>query len=326
MHVWRGCDEVPADGRGTCVAIGAFDGVHLGHRLLLDRLVTEARDERLLPVVVTFDPHPRAVIRPEAAPMLLTSLPHRIELLERAGIGAVLVLPFSPELAKESPKGFAGRVLAQTLHARRIVVGRNFRFGHRASGDVVLLADLGRELGFSVTALELAELAHHRPGDPMAVSSTAIRALLAAGDVQEAAAALGRPYRVSGPVTTGDRRGRELGYPTANLDVARDLALPADGVYAGRLRTSAEPGLWRDAAVSVGANPTFGAAQRRVEAFVLDAPADFDIYGRWADVEFVARLRPMHRFETVDDLTTQMAADVAEVRDLSSGNGRRVPR
>ncbi len=322
MHVWRGCDEVPAEGLTTCAAIGAFDGVHRGHRLLLDQVVVAAREDHVMPVVVTFDPHPRAVIRPEAAPLLLTTLRHRLELLEQAGIGGVLVLPFSTQAAMESPAGFAERVLARTLHAVRVVVGRNFRFGHRAAGDVVQLTDLGRRLGFEVTALELAELDHHRPGDPKAVSSTAIRTLVAAGKVKEAADALGRPHRVSGEVTTGDRRGRELGYPTANLDVAPGLAVPGDGVYAARLRSSCEPGTWRDAAVSVGSNPTFQAAHRRVEAFVLDAPSDYDIYGTWTDVEFLSWIRPMTRFATVPALIAQMDADVARVRDVVGRRAR----
>lgn len=322
MHVWHGCDEVPTDAGRTCVAIGAFDGVHRGHRVLIDRVVADAGPDRLS-VVVTFDPHPRAVIRPEAAPLLLTSVRHRLELLEQAGVGAVLVMPFNTELATESPQRFAARVLAETLHAEHVIVGSNFRFGHRAAGDVVLLADLGRSLGFSVTALELAELDHHLPGEPAAVSSTAIRAMVAAGEVAAAAAALGRPHRVSGPITTGDRRGRGLGFPTANLDVPPTMAVPADGVYAARVRADCEPDVWRPAAVSVGSNPTFHGASRRVEAFVLDAPPEYDVYGCWADVEFVARIRAMHRFDTVAELVAQMDADVVRAREILAPSGAR---
>ena len=220
-----GARRSPPTFRATSVTIGAFDGVHRGHRVLLDRAVAEAADE-LLPVAVTFDPHPLSVIRPDMAPLLLTSMAHRLEIFEAEGIGGVLVIQFTPELAAESAERFASRVLADTLNARHVVVGRNFRFGHRAAGDVALLTELGRELGFDVTVVDLEPLdapgaASEGPDEPVAVSSTEIRALVAAGEVAGAAAALGRPHRVSGLVVHGDHRGRELGYPTANVDVAR---------------------------------------------------------------------------------------------------------
>ena len=247
MLVWHGCDEVPTDLPPTSVTIGAFDGVHRGHRILLDRAVAEATDE-LLPVAVTFDPHPLSVIRPDMAPLLLTSMSHRLEIFEAEGIGGVLVIQFTSELASESAERFASRVLADTLNARHVVVGRNFRFGHRAAGDVSLLTELGRELGFDVTVVDLEPL--DAPGapsegadEPVAVSSTEIRALVASGEVAGAAAALGRPHRVSGLVVHGDHRGRELGYPTANVDVADSMAVPGDGVYAGRFRVEGEPRL-----------------------------------------------------------------------------------
>ena len=225
MHVWRGCEEVPTGLPATSVTIGAFDGVHRGHRVLLDRAVAEA-GAGLLPVAVTFDPHPLSVIRPDMAPLLLTSMAHRLEIFEAEGIGGVLVIQFTSELAAESAERFASRVLADTLNARKVVVGRNFRFGHRAAGDVALLTELGRELGFDVTVVTWSRWdatwgAPQRPPDqPVAVSSTEIRALVASGDVAGAAAALGRSHRVSGPVVHGDHRGRDLGYPTANVDVA----------------------------------------------------------------------------------------------------------
>ena len=228
MQVWRGCEEVPTGIQATSVTIGAFDGVHRGHRVLLDRAVAEAADG-LLPVAVTFDPHPLSVIRPDMAPPLLTSMAHRLEIFEAEGIGGVLILQFTAELAAESAERFASRVLADTLNARHVVVGRNFRFGHRAAGDVALLGELGRELGFDVTVVDLEPLgargqASGGLGEPVAVSSTEIRALVAAGDVAGAAAALGRSHRVSGLVVHGDHRGRDLGYPTANVDV-HDLGI-----------------------------------------------------------------------------------------------------
>lgn len=328
MHVWPGTQHVPASIPPTAVTIGTFDGVHRGHRVLIDRVV--AAGPELLPVVVTFDPHPMAVIRPELAPALLTTMPRRLELFAEEGLGATLVVPFTAELAEESAEHFATRVLAESLHAQHVVVGRNFRFGHRAAGDVVLLAELGRELGFSVTVVDLEPLAIEAPspagspcepaaevpGSGLAVSSTAIRAMIAAGDVVGAARALGRPHRLTGAVVHGDHRGRELGYPTANLDVVPGLAIPAEGVYAARFRAAGDPAGWRDAAVSVGTNPTFDGEAQRVEAFVLDAPAGFDVYGAVVDLDLVAHLRPMVRFEGVEALLAAMADDVARAREV----------
>ncbi|HYN55606.1 MAG TPA: bifunctional riboflavin kinase/FAD synthetase, partial [Motilibacterales bacterium] len=310
MHVWRGCDEVPSDLAATAVTIGAFDGVHRGHRILLDRAVAAAAGG-LLPVAVTFDPHPLSVIRPDMAPPLLTSMAHRLELFEEEGIGGVLIIQFTPELAAESAERFASRVLAGTLNSRHVVVGRNFRFGHRAAGDVALLTELGRELGFDVTVvdlepLEALEAVSDTAEGPVAVSSTQIRAMVAGGDVVGAAGALGRRHRVSGPVVHGDHRGRELGYPTANVEVPDSMAVPGDGVYAGYFRASGEPGVWRPSAISVGTNPTFDGQTRRVEAYVLDDPEGYDVYGQWADVEFVDRIRPMARFDSIEGLVAQM--------------------
>lgn len=317
MHFWRGCDEVPPEMPPTSVTVGTFDGVHRGHRLLLDRVLADAADGSM-PVAVTFDPHPMAVIRPDLAPPLLTSIPHRLELFADAGIQGVLAIQFTPALAAESAEHFATRVLARALNARHVVVGRNFRFGHRAAGDVLLLEELGRELGFHVTVVDLAPLE-----GTTAVSSTAVRALVAAGDVAGAASALGRPHRVSGTVVAGDRRGRGLGYPTANLAVDPGIAVPADGVYAGWLRGEGEPERWRPTAISVGTNPTFDGVDRRVEAFVLDVPEGYDLYGHWVDVEFVERLRGMARFDSVDALVRQMAADVERAGQVLAAQPRR---
>lgn len=320
MLVWRGCDEVPEGLVPTSVTIGAFDGVHRGHRVLLERAIQEA-GAALMPVAVTFDPHPMAVIRPDVAPLLLTSMAHRLELFAELGMAATLVIQFTPELAAESAERFATRVLAGTLNARHVVVGGNFRFGHRAAGDVVTLTELGRELGFDVSVVELEPLgeALDPPRDEApqasAVSSTAIRGMLAVGDVAGAAHALGRPHRVSGRVVEGDRRGRELGYPTANIEVPAGMAVPCDGVYAARFRTDDDPATWRAAAVSVGTNPTFDGDSRRVEAYVLDAPAGYDVYGRLADVEFLELIRGQVRFDSVEALVAQMGADVARARE-----------
>lgn len=310
MHVWAGMDDIPAGLPPTSVTIGTFDGVHRGHRVLLDRCVADAT-RGLLPVAVTFDPHPMSIVRPGHAPALLTSVPQRLELFERAGIEGVLVIPFTAELAAESAEDFARIVLAEALGARHVVVGRNFRFGHRARGDVALLERVGQTLGFQVTIVELQPLA----GD-VVVSSTAIRALIAAGDMVGTAQALGHLYRLSGRVVTGDRRGRDLGFPTANLEIPHEMAVPGDGVYAGRFHVPAESPQWRPAAISVGTNPTFDGTTRRIEAYVIDAPDGYDVYGHRADVEFVDRIRGMQRFDSVDELVMQMGDDVARAREL----------
>ena len=310
MHVWAGVDDIPSGLGPTSVTIGTFDGVHRGHRVLLDAVVADAR-KGLLPVAVTFDPHPMAVVRPEAVPPLLTSVVQRLELFERFGIQGVLVVPFTRERAAQSAEEFATSVLVEGLAARHVVVGCNFRFGHRAAGDVHLLERLGQSHGFEVTSMELEPLAGSG-----AVSSTVIRSMVAAGDVAAAAEALGHAFRLSGRVVAGDRRGRDLGFPTANLDVPAGMAVPADGVYAGRFHVPAESGLWRPAAISVGTNPTFDGHARRIEAYVLDAPEGYDVYGHRADVEFVDSIRPMARFDSVEALVAQMFDDVARSRRI----------
>jgi riboflavin kinase/FMN adenylyltransferase len=302
--IWRSLDEVPADLGPTAVVIGNFDGVHLGHRQVVARARQVADEQGLRVVAVTFDPHPMAVLRPEHAPQQLTDLPTRSALLHEAGADDVLAIPFSREIAAWSPAEFIDRVLVETLHARAVVVGANFRFGSRAAGDVGTLAAHG---GFSVEGIAL-------DGGPQVWSSTYVRTCLAAGDVEGAAEALGRAYAVVGTVSRGDRRGRELGFPTANVPPGA-LAAPADGVYAGWLRVlpDGEP---MPAAISVGTNPTFdGERARRVEAYVLDRD-DLDLYDRTVEVAFVARIRGMVRFDSVDALVTEMRRDVSRAREL----------
>jgi riboflavin kinase / FMN adenylyltransferase len=329
MRIWSGCSEVPPGLPPTSVTIGTFDGVHLGHGLLLDSVVADSQDGSI-PVVVTFDPHPMAFLRPGSAPLLLTSLERRLELLAAAGIQATLVMEFNRELAAQSAEQFAVQVLARTLHAQHVVVGRNFRFGHRAGGDVTLLGGLGRELGFEVTVVDLAStgpVLGLDPGDASApapvVSSTVIRGLIADGEVAAAAQALGRPHELRGQVVHGAHRGRELGFPTANLDIAAVMSVPADGVYAGWLRAAG--GDWLEAAISIGTNPTFGDSGRRVEVYVLDAPPGYDIYGATADVSFTERIRPTVRFDSVGELVEQMAADVRAIRAQLVGSHPATP-
>jgi riboflavin kinase/FMN adenylyltransferase len=311
VQIWRSLDEVPADLGPTAVVIGNFDGVHLGHRHVVAR-AREVADERGLQVVaVTFDPHPMAVLRPEHAPTTLTALDVRAQLLHAAGADGVLALPFDREVAAWSPEEFVERVLVDVLHAAAVVVGANFRFGNRAAGDVATLRAEGERLGFTAEGIPL-------DGGPQVWSSTYVRMSLAGGDVAGAAEALGRPYSVRGVVVKGDQRGRELGYPTANVPTPEVVAAPPDGVYAGWLRRL-DTGEVFPAAISVGTNPTFdGVRARRVESYVLDR-SDLDLYGVEVEVSFVERLRGMEAFSSVDALVEQMRDDVDRARDLLVG-------
>jgi riboflavin kinase / FMN adenylyltransferase len=307
---YDGLAAVPAGLGPTVVTVGMFDGVHLGHRALLDRVTAEAAARGVPAAAVTFDRHPLAVLRPGSEPPLLTTLDRKVELLGEAGVEVVLVLAFTPELSQVGAEAFAAAVLFDGLGAQAVVVGENFRFGHKAAGDPGLLADLGRPRGIEVVAVGLH--AH----DGQIVSSTRVRSELAAGDVAAAAASLGRPYAVEGVVVAGDRRGGPvLGMPTANLELPAGIAIPADGVYAGHL-TDDQDGAARPAAVSVGTNPQFGAERRRVEAHVLDF--DGDLYGHRVSVDFAHRLRGQAVFADVEELAAQMRADVDQARRLLS--------
>ena len=294
--------------------IGVFDGIHLGHQQLIARTRAIA-DERGLPaVMVTFTPHPAQVVRPGSEPPLLATNTRRAELAESFGIDVVLFLPFTKEFSHLAPEQFVHQAVVADLHAAAVVVGENFRFGHKASGDLRLLEGFGDRWGFDAEAVSLLQNGHHP------ISSTYIRSCVQAGDMRAAARALGRPHRLDGVVVRGDQRGRDLGFPTANLRADPQAAVPADGVYAGRVvridewgntRTDIEP---RPAAISVGSNPTFEGLHQSVEAYVLDF--DGDLYGQNLGVEFVHRLRDMQRFDSIGELVTQMAADVTQTREL----------
>ena len=308
MQIWRSLDEVPSDLGSTVVVIGNFDGVHLGHRHVVARAREIAAERGLTVVAVTFDPHPMAVLRPEHAPTTLTSLEVRAELRGDAGAEAMLAVPFDRGVAAWSPEEFVERVLVSGLHAAGVVVGANFRFGNRAAGDVATLRELGERHGFTAEGIPL-------DGGPQVWSSTYVRMSLAAGDVAGAAEALGRPYSVRGVVVEGDKRGRELGYPTANVPTTALTAVPPDGVYAGWLRR-VDTGEVFPAAISVGTNPTFdGVRERRVESYVLDR-TDLELYGVEVEVSFVERLRGMVAFGSVEALVEQMKDDVDRAREL----------
>lgn len=316
---WNDLSDVPSGSGPSAVTIGNFDGVHRGHRAVLGRLADAARARGLSAVAITFDPHPLAVLHPDRAPVALTTLDHRVELLAQTGLDAVLVMEFTRELATWSPQRFVDEVLVGALDARLVVVGRDMRFGHRNAGDVHTLRELGEQRGFEVELVD--DIGSVRaPGDDAGGgrwSSTWVRRLVEAGDVETAADVLGRPHRVAGRVVHGDHRGRELGYPTANLGPDAVGLVPADGVYAGRLVRLDLPQDAADhrlpAAVSIGTNPTFDGVERRVEAYVLDRD-DLDLYGERVGVEFVRRLRATLRFDGVAALVDQMHADVEQCR------------
>jgi riboflavin kinase/FMN adenylyltransferase len=299
------------------VTVGVFDGVHRGHQQLIKRAVELAHEQGLPSLLLTFDPHPAEVVRPGTHPAQLTTLRRRAELVEQLGVDVFCVLPFTTELSRMPADEFVHEILVERLHTASIVVGDNFRFGHRAAGNVALLGRLGQRFGFAVEGAGLL-----REGQ-LTFSSTYIRACVDAGDVGAAAAALGRPHRVEGIVVRGDGRGRELGFPTANLSTPRFAAVPADGVYAC-LFTHIGFGVGNSgsplpAAVSVGTNPTFSGRERRVEAFVLDVDQNF--YGERVGLDFVRRLRGMERFDSVEALVEQMHRDVARTREVITPDG-----
>lgn len=289
--------------QGAVACIGVFDGVHLGHRALIARAREIADARRLQLVAITFDPHPMAVVRPELAPASLATLAERRVLLFDAGADDVFVLPFTPEVSQWSPEDFIHRVLHDSVHARAVVVGENFRFGHRAAGDVQTLREAGERYHFDVTEVALA-------ADAEPWSSTRVRAAIAEGDVVEAARVLGRSYDITGTVVHGDHRGRELGFPTANLAWGGTPVIPADGVYAGWLVTGADR---FPAAISVGTNPQFAGVERRIETYVLDRD-DLDLYGAEVTVVFVERLRGQQVFDDLSALVEQMGQDVERAR------------
>ncbi|GAA4968463.1 bifunctional riboflavin kinase/FAD synthetase [Pseudonocardia tropica] len=310
MQRWRGLEAVPP-GWGRCVVtVGVFDGVHRGHRQLIARAVERAHERGLPAVVVTFDPHPAELIRPGTHPARLSTLDRRAELVAEAGADVFCVIPFTEALSRMAPAGFAHEVLVDRLHAAVVVVGSNFTFGHRAEGDVGTLAELGRRFGFACEALDL--VSDH----DVTFSSTYIRSCIDAGAVRDAAHALGRWHRVDGVIVHGHKRGRDLGYPTANVAGSPHAAIPADGVYAGWFRIGDRRLM---GAISVGTNPTFSGRVRTVEVYVLDVDENF--YGHEVGVEFVERLRGQEHYDGIEALVAQMGRDVATCREILTAVG-----
>ncbi|WP_422758387.1 bifunctional riboflavin kinase/FAD synthetase [Paenarthrobacter sp. C1] len=322
VHIWNDPTEVPKDFGPTVVTIGNFDGVHRGHQHVLSQLTDTSKRYSIPSVAVTFDPHPAQVHRPDAAPELIMGLQDKLEALGDTGVDAVLVMKYTLDLAAMSPIEFVRDVLIDGLHAAHVVVGHDLRFGAGNVGDVVTMQELGEQLGFGVQVVNeygAGGFPLHHDGDAdRRCSSTWVREALSEGDVVTAAAVLGRPHRMRGEVVHGAARGRDLGFPTANLSPDSTGYIPADGIYAGWLID--QSGTRWPAAISVGSNPTFDGVSRQVEAHVIDRPEenveDFDLYGQTVAVEFTRRLRGMVAYRGPEALVEQMCLDVAQAREL----------
>ena len=314
MQVLRDQARCPAPPEGTVVTIGAYDGVHLGHRTVIGLVRRRAAQRELRSAVVTFDRHPASVVRPESAPRLLTDLEQKLELLAQTGIDYCLVITFDEARSQEAAEDFVEEILVDCLNARDVVVGEDFHFGHRRAGNVPLLRKLGAELGFEVEGLELVGPDGHPGGEDVLVSSTRIRHALVEGEVTAANGLLGRDYEVRGVVARGDKRGRELGFPTANVSVPGDILLPADGIYAGWFERP--DGSVHPSAIYLGRRPTFyvEAHVSLLEAHLLDF--DGDLYDEHVKVRFVARVREDRTFDSVEALVEQTRRDVDRVRDI----------
>ena len=308
MQVIR--DNQPSDNsKRSVVTIGAYDGVHRGHQAVIGQVRKEAQQLSCQSVVVTFDKHPASVVRPESAPKLLTDLDQKLELLQQTGIDATLIVEFNRERSTEDPALFVKRVLVDTLRAQVVVVGEDFHFGFNRGGNVAMLRELGKQFDFQVEPVKLIA----RPdGVEEPVSSTSIRRALAGGQVEIATNLLGRAYEMRGVVVNGDKRGRSIGFPTANVEVPNAMCLPADGVYAGRFRC--DDGSVHECAINLGRRPTFfeHADHSLLEAHLLDFSGD--LYGQKVSVTFEHFLRSERKFDGLEAIKTQLQLDVAAAR------------
>ena len=309
VQIIRDLESCSRPDNGTAVTIGAYDGVHRGHRAVIAEMRRQATEGGFASAVITFDPHPARVVRPESAPLLLTSLDQKLELLDETGLDMAVVIPFDEQRSLEPAPDFVKSVLVDTLNTRLIVVGADFHFGHRRSGNVPLLEDMGAELGFGVVGHALVDVDGVAARDDAQVSSTAIRRALVDGAVQRASSMLGRPFELRGTVVEGDKRGRELGFPTANVAIDSSMLAPADGVYAAWYERP--DGSIHASAVNYGRRPTFydDAAASVLECHLLDF--DADLYGEPARVRFIERLRPEQAFDGIDALKDQLQRDCA---------------
>jgi riboflavin kinase / FMN adenylyltransferase len=310
MKFYDGLEAVPADFGPSAVTVGKFDGIHAGHRGVFAQLCDRADAGGLVPTVVTFDRNPLSLIRPDKAPQALVSRAQKAELLEEAGIAVTVMVAFTPEFAAMSPEAFVRQVLVDVLHAQIVLAGADFRFGENGAGDLEALRRFGAQHAFDVVMID--DVDRNDGGTERRVSSTWVRELMSEGRVREAGELLGRPPTIRSQVVSGEKRGRELGYPTANLDPAIEGLLPVDGVYAA---WGTVDGRRYGAAVSVGNNPTFdGIPQHQVEAHLLDQK--LDLYGKTIEVGFVEYVRPMQKFDSVDELVAQLQADEKRIREI----------
>jgi riboflavin kinase/FMN adenylyltransferase len=315
VQVIRDPDDCPHPSEGTVLTIGAYDGLHLGHRAVIGEVLRRAGANGYRSAVVTFDRHPAQVIRPESAPLLLNDLDQKLELIAATGVDYAVVLHFDEARAEETAEDFVRSVLVECLNVKDVLVGEDFHFGHRRGGDVALLEEMGAELGFSVHGHPLVDEEGRAARDDEQVSSTAIRRALHHGRLESANRMLGRPHEMRGPVVPGDRRGTAIGFPTANVAIAETMLMPADGIYAGHLLRE-KTGERLPAAIYIGRRPTFydDGAMVLLEVHVLDF--DGDLYGETVRVSFEHMLRGDRRFDTVEELTAQLSRDCEAVRGL----------
>lgn len=310
MEVIRGSQNIPESLKGAFVTIGNFDGVHLGHRFIFRRLVEEAHRAGRPAVAISFDPHPKMVLHPELRPFyLISTLEEKSRLLSDLGVDAFILIPFSVEYAGTTAEEFVREILWEKLRIRRILIGHDYTFGRGRKGNEAFLAEAGRRLGFDVEVIEA-----HCVGDTV-ISSTKIREALLAGEVRFAATLLGRPYNLRGPVVSGDHRGAQLGFPTANIDPEKEL-VPARGVYAVRVLRQGET---LDGVLNIGFNPTFDGHKRSIEAYIFDFKKD--IYGESLEILFIERIREEVRFESVETLVAQIGRDIDRTREILRTEG-----
>jgi riboflavin kinase/FMN adenylyltransferase len=301
MRVVRSLEEIPGEFRDAFVTIGNFDGVHLGHVPILKKLIEEAHRENSKALVITFDPHPKKILRPDIRPFyLLTSVEEKIKLLEDIGIDGLILIPFDLNFSKMTAESFVCDILWDKLHIRKIFVGHDYSFGKSKTGNKIFLAEFGKKLGFGVDIIDAVKL------DEETISSTRLRHLILEGDVKAAARLLGRPYNVSGIVVPGKKRGSILGIPTANIKPDKEL-IPAQGVYAviSHLEKDRYNGV-----LNIGFNPTFSDTDLSVEVYLLDFSGD--IYGRKVDVLFIEKIRDEVKFENPEQLVKQIRKDIDE--------------
>jgi len=305
MRVVRSLEKIPGEFRDAFVTIGNFDGVHLGHVPILKKLIEEAHRENSKALVITFDPHPKKILRPDIRPFyLLTSVEEKIKLLEDIGIDRLILIPFDLKFSKMTAESFVCDILWDKLHIRKIFVGHDYSFGKSKTGNKIFLAEFGKKLGFEVDIIDAVKL------DEETISSTRIRHLILEGDVNEAARLLGRPYNISGIVAPGKKRGSILGIPTANIKPDKEL-IPAQGVYAviSHLEKERYKGV-----LNIGFNPTFSDTDLSVEVYLLDFSGD--IYGKKVDVLFIERIRDEVKFENPEQLVRQIRRDIDEARTI----------